>query len=466
MRFRGYGLSATGVAACGIGLVIAAVVIGSGLDAANTPDDPRAMLRETLVAQGVGELAPPPDHPEALVELGRLLFFDPELSGNRNISCATCHHPAFASGDALSVSFGSGGIGLGTGRTLDRGALIARNAPEIFNRADPAWQSMFWDSRIEIDGDVIRSPAGDHLPVGFSGPLAIQALFPVSSADEMRGRAGDLDVHGRPNEIALLDESDFTGIWNLVMARITAIPAYVDMFRGAFPDVASDDLSYQHAAEAIAAFEAEAFTFRDSPWDLWLAGDDTALNDAQVRGASLFFGEAGCASCHSGTLLTDQLPHNIGAPQVGPGRGASRPYDFGRFLITGEAEDLFAFRTPPLRNVAVTGPWMHNGAFHELEQAVRHHFAPQVCWAPTFQFVGMEPELEATVRRDSGLAAAVLSGLDPLLPSYRPKDADIEDILAFLEALTSPTLSLMAARVPETVPSGLPVDTAVAPADY
>ncbi|MCB0238120.1 MAG: hypothetical protein KDH08_05655, partial [Anaerolineae bacterium] len=108
----------------------------------------------------------------------------------------------------------------------------------------------------------------------------------------------------------------------------------------------------------------DAFTLLDSPWDRFLAGDDSALSTDAQHGALLFYGDAGCARCHSGNLLTDQEFHNAAVPQLGPGKGRQNPYiDLGRARETGNPDDRFAFRTPPLRNVALTGPWMHNGAF-------------------------------------------------------------------------------------------------------
>lgn len=448
------------------GFLLAGVAIVGGSQAESGASDLRAVVRAEVAAQGVEPLSAAPEQSATMVELGRFLFFDTELSGNRNTSCATCHHPAFGAGDGLSVSFGSGGLGLGADRQLADGELIPRNAPEIFNRADPLWRSMFWDSRVELVDGVYHSPAGDQLPEGFTSPLAIQAMFPVTSREEMRGQAGDLDADGNPNEIAELDDSDFTGIWQRLMARVVAIPDYVALFAQAYPDVPASELTFRHAAEAIAAFEADAFTMTDSPWDQWLAGDESALTDQQIRGADLFFGAAGCSTCHSGTLMTDQLHHNIGTPQVGPGRGASRPLDFGRQLITYDPGDLFTFRTPPLRNVAITGPWMHNGAFHSLEQAVRHHFGPELCWSPTFQFVSMEPEVAATLQRSPALRNVVMATLDPELPTYRPSDRDIADLLAFLGSLTSPSVALMGDQVPERVPSGRPVENTATSTTY
>ncbi|MEZ5668749.1 MAG: cytochrome c peroxidase [Alphaproteobacteria bacterium] len=458
------GLWAAAYAAAFVG-VGGLIVLGA--EAQSAAGDARATLRAAVEAQGVEALQPPPAEPDALVELGRMLFFDPELSGNRNISCATCHHPAFGIGDGLSVSFGSGGVGLGTGRDLAEGALIPRNAPEVFNRGDSHWHTMFWDSRVEIAADgTIHTPAGDQMFMWLDTPLALQAMFPVTSRDEMRGQPGDIAADGRENEIAAFEDEDFVGMWQALADRLLAIPAYVALFQQAYPDVAVADLTFAHAAQAIAAFEIQAFAFTDSPWDRWLAGEDDALTDAQVEGALLFYGEAGCATCHSGPLMTDQQHHNIGTPQIGPGRGASAPLDFGRFLVSGEGADLFGFRTPPLRNVALTGPWMHNGAFHTLDMAIRHHFDPSVCWTPDFQFVSLEAEIEPTIHREPGLRAAVLASLAPELPRFQPTDAQVAALAAFLEALSAPSVASTADQVPATVPSGLPVDTVAAPGEY
>ena len=137
MPMHGRQLSATGAAICGVAAVFAAVTVAGGLNAANTPDDPREMLRATLVAQGVDELAPPPSHPETLVELGRLLFFDPELSGNRNISCGTCHNHELFSADGLSLGVGEGGVGLGPKRTTGTGPTRAERRMSRHTRSTP-----------------------------------------------------------------------------------------------------------------------------------------------------------------------------------------------------------------------------------------------------------------------------------------------------------------------------------------
>ncbi|MFN2137557.1 MAG: cytochrome c peroxidase, partial [Candidatus Promineifilaceae bacterium] len=131
------------------------------------------------------DLGPAPS-PEK-VALGEALFYDKEISGNRDISCATCHHPLLHGGDGLALPLGTGARGLGTTRqiALNR-AFVPRNAPEIFNRGAPQWTTMFWDGRVTQEFDYFKSPAGDALPPGLESPLAVQAMFPPTSRDEMR----------------------------------------------------------------------------------------------------------------------------------------------------------------------------------------------------------------------------------------------------------------------------------------
>ena len=158
-------------------------------------------LRALFADYGAAPLDPGPAGDPALVALGEALFCDKELSGNRDIACATCHHPSLSTGDGLPVSIGTGGHGLGTERIIGVGrSLIPRNAPEVYNRGSAEWRTMFWDGRALTDGGgYTETPAGDQLPAGLDSLLAAQALFPVTSGDEMRGAPGDHDAFGQPN---------------------------------------------------------------------------------------------------------------------------------------------------------------------------------------------------------------------------------------------------------------------------
>jgi len=412
-----------------------------------------------LNKSGVTQLDFGPTPDPALVALGEALFFDKLLSGNRDISCATCHHPDFASADGLPLSFGTGGHGLGPVRAIgvDR-ELVPRNATELFDRGSPEWTTMFWDGRVNLSAVYgLSTPVGNGLPPLLETALEAQAMFPVTSRDEMRGQFGDYDAGRQLNEIAAVSDMRPKLIWARLMKRLLAVPEYVELFRAAYPDVPIEQLGFEHAAKAIAAYEASAFTFTDSPWDRYLAGDRAALSDQAKRGAILFYGEAGCAACHSGNLLTDQQFHNVGVPQLGPGKLSDERLDLGRFLETGRAEDRYAFRTPPLRNVTLTAPYMHNGAYADLRAAVRHHLNPpgslQVYDAAT-----LPVSFQETVRTEPEVAADILKTLDVRLATPAAlTDAQLADLMTFLAALTSPTAVDLSGLVPASVPSGLPV---------
>ena len=439
-------------------------------------------LIKTVAEQGVGpiDLGPKPD--PQLVALGEALFYDKEISGNRDTSCATCHHPLLHGGDGLPLSFGTGGRGLGTTRAIgNERQLIPRNAPEIFNRGSPEWHTMFWDGRVATQGYVMQSPAGADLPLGLDSPLAIQAMFPVTSRDEMRGKSGDLceTYDGEPlvisegselkglwdalskrvdvvNEIALVEDGNLVEIWGILTNRLLAIPEYERMFAAAYPDIPENKLGFEHAANAIAAYEIAAFSFADSPWDRYLAGDHEALSQEAKIGALLFYGEAGCGQCHSGSLMTDQQYHNIGIPQLGPGK-VVEGIDYGRFLETDDPNDKFAFRTPPLRNVALTGPWAHNGAYNNLEDVVRHHLNPEE-GLRNYNTAQLPVDFQKVVNSDGVLMEEVLDTLDPLVSTpLELSNEQVAQLIAFLNAQTSPSAVDLSYLVPETVPSGLPV---------
>lgn len=395
------------------------------------------------------------------IKLGQLLFFDKVLSGSRDIACATCHHPNTHSGDDLSLSIGVGGHGLGYTRVLgNTRRLVPRNAPEIFNRGAPQWHSMFWDGRVEIAPDGKRiSPADEKLPVELlENVVAMQAMFPVTSRQEMRGRKGDLDISGKPNTLAAMGDMDFEDIWSRVMAGIVAIPEYVEMLKDVYPAVATEQLHFAHAANALAAFQMSAFAFEDSPWDLYLKGDHNALSTEAKEGAVLFYGKAKCGSCHSGTLMTDQQYYNILVPQIGPGHRDSAGFDIGRARVTDKKEDAFAFRTPPLRNVAITGPWMHNGAYTTLQATIKHHIDP-LGMLQSYDVSQLDKNLGKTFRLNTSTILAMsqtFSSEINIVPDL--SEIEVEQLVAFLEALTSPSTKDLSYLVPKKVPSGLPVD--------
>ncbi|MEA2009404.1 MAG: cytochrome c peroxidase [Actinomycetota bacterium] len=432
------------------GIAVAVVVAGcssGGPDLATIVEDQDLQPFEATI-----------DADPALVALGDALFWDPILSGNKNMACSTCHHTRFASGDGLSISIGQGGTGIGTERTMVDAMLIPRNATEVFNRGASEWTVQFWDGRVEGTPETgWSSSAGEQLPEGLDNVLAVQAMFPVASAGEMRGNPEDEEIFGVHNEIGELGDDDYTGIWAALTARLVEIPEYVEMFAAAYPAVSVDDLGFEHAANALAAYQATVFDLTDSPWNRYLAGDTAALSDDAVRGAAHFYGDATCATCHSGPLMSDQGFHSLAVPQIGPGKDEDAPEDFGRGRETQVDADMYAFRTPSLHNVALSGPWTHDGAFSSLEAVIRHHMDPETSLASYDVAQAVGPSLQF-VNRDRYLDP-LLASVDPLLEAIpNLTDEQITDLVAFLNALTDPAAMNLDHLVPESVPSGLPVD--------
>ncbi|MDG1891474.1 MAG: cytochrome c peroxidase [Verrucomicrobiota bacterium] len=407
--------------------------------------------------------APPP----AKVELGRLLFFDKILSGNQNISCATCHHPGAGSGDQLSLPVGEGGRGLGPHRDTGVGMdavheRVPRNAPDIFNRGAKEFVKMFHDGRVELSSkkkSAFLTPAGKKLPSGLDNVLAAQALFPVTSGAEMAGQLGE-------NPIAdLAADGDLVGIWEALAERLRSIPEYKQLFKAAFPHAkrGKKGITFAQAANAIAAFEAHEMRFDDSPFDQYLRGDADAMNDDEKAGMALFYGKAKCASCHSGTFMTDHQFHVTSMPQVGPGKGhgTSGYEDFGREGVTGDSMDRYKFRTPSLRNVALSGPWGHGGAFRDLREAVIHQLDPIECLAHYDRNQPVLPsrtDLDAVdwMAMDDAVAVDQLAEANELDP-VALEPLEIDQLVTFLYALTDLRALDMMNIIPENVPSGLPV---------
>ena len=443
-------------------VTVTAVYLFTNLQAAEkepTPSQTEPNLADRLAQAGAIAPLQLPAASTAQVELGRALFWDPILSGNKDTACVTCHHPVQGTGDGLELPIGTGGLGLGPARVFagTRQVLVPRNATPVYNLGLDGMDVMFWDGRVALlpDGQ-FDSPANDDLPYNLNNAIAVQAMFPVTSPDEMRGHPGDTDVFGERNEMGNLKGHQAVMMWNGLMAELLAVPAYQELFQAAYPGVPLDALNFGHAANALAAYQMDTFTFLDSPWDRYLQGDETALSAEAMAGAELFYGEAGCADCHSGSLLSDLQFHNIGAPQIGPGKGNEEPYDFGRARETGDESDLFAFRTPPLRNVAITGPWLHNGAYTTLEAVIRHHLNARNA-VENYDFSQLPPLVLAEDSGDTAVHTAAHNAPSFAMPTRDLTDAEVAALLAFLEALTSPTATDLSHVIPDAVPSGLSV---------
>jgi cytochrome c peroxidase len=373
----------------------------------------------------------PQTAPVTVEELGRLLFWDPILSGPQDIACATCHHPAFAYADGRDLPLGTGAVGLGPARAAPPGREVApvrRNTPTVLNVAfngvdgrrrggrrdaplapltvaslpiDPSRAPMFWDGRVR--------------------GLEAQALQPLEAADEMRGST-------YPEDVAV----------DSVVARLRAIPEYVALFQEAFGPGTTIDAD--RLARALAAFQ-RSLVAMDSPFDRFRAGDSTALTPQQRRGMEAF-DDVGCDRCHSGPMFSDfdleaeGVPEHplVAEPDVGAGR--------------------FRFRTPSLRNVALTAPYMHNGTLATLEDVLRFY--------DNGRSENPNVVLRRRARAREGDAAANQAAVPEDSRAALSRDfvrvddmseQEMADIVAFLHALTDEGFDR---TVPTRVPSGLP----------
>jgi cytochrome c peroxidase len=234
-------------------------------------------------------------------ELGKMLFFDPRLSGSNWISCATCHNPALGWSDGLPTAIGNGQ------------KVLGRATPTILNAAYNPLQ--MWDGRF-------RS-------------LEKQALGPMTAAGEMNQDLGELE-----NELK-------------------AITGYVKLFNQAYP---GEGINKDTIAKAIASFE-RTIVSTEAPFDRWVKGDKNAISTAAQKGFKLFEGKAGCSKCHSGFNFSDNGFHNIGL----------KSDDQGRFAIRKVKILKGAFKTPTLRDIEYTAPYMHNGQYKTLEEVVDHY---------------------------------------------------------------------------------------------
>jgi cytochrome c peroxidase len=416
-------------------------------------------LRQTIGGWGAVPILPVAQQDPALVELGRSLFFDKILSGNRDVACATCHTMDDHATDALSLPIGTGGVGIGASRTLGAGRqFVPRNAPSLLNQGLGLFY-LFWDGRVNEEGGIgrFRTPTGVAIPAQVSNLLAAQAMLPVLNRAEMRGVSGDRDVSGSPNELATIPDASASEVWAGAMRRVLAIQEYQAKFAAAFPGIPAASLTFAHAANAIAAFEVKAFTHTNSPFDRFLAGDNRAMSIDEKRGALLFFGKARCSSCHSGPLLGGQSFANVGAPQIGPGVGNAAPLDIGRGEELNFKEYRFAFRVQPLRNVELTAPYFHSGAYPTLEAVVRHYNNADSA-QKSYDASQLSPAVRALYHGDAATKSAVLETLDfRLREPLRLTATEQSQLVAFLKSLTDPAARDLSSIAPASVPSGLSV---------
>jgi cytochrome c peroxidase len=308
-----------------------------------------------------------------LANVGRLLWFDTVTGLNGDNTCAGCHSPTNGFGDSQPIAIGIGNNGVvGPNR---EGPRNMRRAPMVINNA--FFPTLMWNGRFAaLSGDPFDNGAGFVFPdpegMSLSSEphlLVAQAFIPPTERTEVTGFefVGDNDA-----------------IRAEVARRLNGVAEYRRLFGQVFPGVrAGAPIGFGMFARAIAEFEF-SLTFANAPIDRFARGDLKALTASEKRGALLFFGEAGCSSCHSvsgasSEMFTDFRAHAIAVPQLVPREtnnqfdGAAANEDFGLGQLTGLESDRYAFRTPSLRNVAVEAAFMHDGAFTSLRAAVLHH---------------------------------------------------------------------------------------------
>ena len=402
------------------------------------------------------------------VELGRLLFWDPILSGNKNISCGTCHHPKFGTADGVSLSIGEGGVGLGPTRSGDPENMpeqrIPRNAPALFNLGAKEFTTLFHDGRLEVDASSkagIRTPLDDDMLIGFSGVLSAQSMFPVLSADEMAGHYSENDVAKAVRRGVITGEG---GAWDIISKRVAGLDEYQQRFASYDAEISGGKpIDFTDISNAVAAFIAFEWRSDSSPFDQHLKGQE-ALSGEAATGMALFYGKAECSTCHSGIFQTDHQFHAMGVPQIGPGKAArfeSHSQDTGRMRVTGSGKDAYAFRTPSLRNVTLTDPYAHNGAYRGLRSFIEQHLAPakalenyKISQALFSKFTAPKDDwaaLNDAIEVSAIVKAAKQSAIDL-------RSDEIDALMAFLGTLTDETSAEGRLGIPQAVPSGLPVD--------
>ncbi len=332
------------------------------------------------------------------VALGKLLFYDPILSGNKDVACATCHHPNTGYAEFLDISMGANAHGLGSKRRFNvpndipfvkRNAQTiintAFNGMDVFNSYTPKSATMFWDDRIKS--------------------LENQALEPIKALEEMRG-------HGYSEE----------GILEVVMERLKQIPEYQKLFALAFEE--NGAITVENLGKAIAAFERSLVT-NNSRFDQYMRGDKEAILISEQEGFELFQ-KVGCANCHSGPMFSDYKPHVLGVPE---NKKLSVP-DTG-------IGDSFAFRTPTLRNLRFTAPYMHNGSLKSLQRVLEF-----------YEDIANGKERNPHVPKED---------FDPFVRELKLSVKEMSLIISFLNTLNTLNDDNFDKKIPRSVPSGLPV---------
>ncbi len=428
----------------------------------------RAISREELTGDPRSGDEPSIRHP--LAQLGKKLFFSKSLSGNFDVACASCHHPALAGGDHLSLPIGVGARKpdlLGPGREI-RGnrPTVPRNSPTTFNSAFYK-EVLFWDGRVaQLSGGISTPDAGapwETDPTAGDELVAAQSRFPVVANEEMRGH--DFLV-GADNEALRKRLAERIGNYGAGAGEIEN-NGWPDEFRAVFGDdlPRSQLVTYDNIALALSTYQRSQI-FVNSPWKAFVDGDYDAISDRAKRGAVVFFeprpllqmnAEVACSECHLGDRFTNEDFHASGFPQIGPGRGekgAATADDRGRGNLYNPDTQDHRFRVPSLLNVGSTGPWGHAGSFATLREVVAHYdqldqrvdeYFANGGWCKLDQFkdlnncAGLYPQAKSNTER--AVAKALLDNeAGNGIPLIDFTEAEIDQLTAFLETLTDPCI--------------------------
>ncbi|MEL6505114.1 MAG: cytochrome c peroxidase [Pseudomonadota bacterium] len=388
--------------------------------------------------------------------LGQKLFYDRVLSGTFRVSCATCHSHDRAGSNGVPLpsavlekpdKFATGGLPL-----YDALKPSTRHAPALFNLGATEFTRMFSDGRVaETESGLFAH--GSTLPRGLNDVLAAQALFPAVTGDEL---VGSVD-----SEVKKAADRGQGAIWEALAARVQGLPDYWPLFRAAFPDLEKpQQITISHIANGISAFVGTEWRSESSPFDAYLRGVRTIMTGAQMRGMKLFYGKANCSSCHSGPFQTDHKFHGTGLPlwrfdepfDTSPGGKVLKPLP-GRERVTGNAKHRYHFRTPSLRNVTATAPYGWAGSHEDLADFVADHMQPHgVATAFVAQRIGGFSPPEELAKIVDVLERNIT--IKPVSLSQAEQD----DLLAFLDALTDKAALKGRLGKPEDVPSSLALD--------
>jgi len=302
----------------------------------------------------------------AKAALGEQFFEDETLSYNGDISCQTCHLDDFSSADGLPYAIGVGGDGEGAIRAFSDGEIIPRNTFALWGRGGLGFDILFWDGKVEKNGEDVNSQFGMLRPS--EDPLVVAVHLPFVEIREMV-----VDDHHVTQDL----KTETIGSARQIYSELTRRALENEEYRTSLTSLFSkspEDIEFLHIAESVANFIRDRFQIRESRFSEFMYRGGK-LTEQEVRGGLIFYGKGKCSSCHSGPYFTDFDFHSVPFPQAGFGKNGFG-IDYGRFNVTHHPQDLYKFRTPPLINVELTGPYSHSGSIDTLEEAVIYHFDP------------------------------------------------------------------------------------------